>query len=42
MGTPMQSWVNFLSCNGDTNDLCFDEFQVETQGETHVEQCTPP
>jgi hypothetical protein len=34
----MESWVNLLSGNGDTNDLCFDDFQVET----HAEQCTPP
>jgi hypothetical protein len=33
MGTPMESWVNLLEPNGDTNDLCFDDFQVETQVE---------
>jgi hypothetical protein len=42
MGTPMESWVNLLERNGDTNDLCFDDFQVEThveisQVETQVE-----
>ena len=30
----MQSWVDLVSANGDTNDLFFDDFQVET----HVEQ----
>jgi hypothetical protein len=42
MGTPMQGWVNLLKANGDTNDLLFDEFQVDTQIGQVAEQSTPP
>lgn len=42
MGTPMQSWVDMVSANGDTNDLFFDEFQAETHVEQVAEQSTPP
>ena len=42
MGTPMQSYVDLLSSNGDTNDLSFDDFKVETHVEQVAEHCTPP
>jgi len=38
----MESWVDLLSGNGDNNDLCFDDFQVETHVEQVAEHCTPP
>ena len=38
----MQSWVDLVSANGDTNDLFFDDFQVETHVEQVAEQSTPP
>ena len=42
MGTPMQSYVDLLSGNGDTKDLSFDDFNVETHVEQFAEHCTPP
>jgi hypothetical protein len=42
MGTPMQSYVDLLSANGDTNDLSFDDFQVKTHVEQVAEHYTPP
>jgi hypothetical protein len=42
MGTPIQSYVDLLSANGNTNDLSFDDFQVETYVEQVAEHCTPP
>ena len=38
----LQSWVDLVSANGDTNDLFFDDFQVETHVEQVAEQSTPP
>ena len=38
----MESWVDLLSRNGDNNDLCFDDFHVETHVEQVAEHCTPP
>ena len=38
----MESWVDLLSGNGDNNDLCFDDFQVETPVEQVAEHCTLP
>ena len=38
----IQSWVDLVSANEDTNDLFFDDFLVETHVEQVAEQSTPP